>query len=492
MSRPNILLLFTDQQRWDTIHAGGNPVIKTPNLDRLTREGVSFDSAYTPSPVCVPARCSLIHGQYPHHTGCAENADDMPVDRPNFMQALTDAGYRTHGIGKMHFRPDPQALRGFQTREHQEELRADVNDDDYLQYLHRNGFRHAYDPMGVRGEMYYVPQVAQMPSEHHATSWVGTRSVEFLRTHAPEQPFFLWSSFIDPHPPFAPPTPWHKLYRGPLMPLPKRPTQPESLQTYMNRFQNRYKYRDNGIDNNLVRMIKAYYYATISFIDYQVGRILEALEEIDQLDNTLILYTSDHGELLGDYDCFGKRSMLDSAARVPLLVRYPERFAQGDVCRTPTSLVDVMPTFLGTAGAPTRDLQMDGVDLCEIAGGLHADGRTVYSQFAHRDRGLYMAVNESLKYSYSSADRQEYLIDRTEDPDETRNRAGLVFCQDQVARMRADLHGYYRTCGYTEPMDDESWKLFPQPTVPSDPDAGLMIQDHPWAKQYERIPGYTD
>ncbi|MGI6381572.1 MAG: sulfatase-like hydrolase/transferase [Anaerolineae bacterium] len=106
MPRPNILLFFTDQQRADTIHAGGNPVIRTPNLDRLASEGVRFSSAYTPSPVCVSARCSLIHGQYAHNTGCAYNGDPMPADRPSFMQLLTDAGYRTHGIGKMHFTPD--------------------------------------------------------------------------------------------------------------------------------------------------------------------------------------------------------------------------------------------------------------------------------------------------------------------------------------------------------------------------------------------------
>lgn len=116
MARPNVLLLFTDQQRADAFGAAGNPVIRTPNLDRLAREGTHFTSAYTPAPVCVPARCSLITGQHPHRTGCVDNGDSMPTDRPTLMQALSGAGYRTHGIGKMHFTPDPQALRGFQSR----------------------------------------------------------------------------------------------------------------------------------------------------------------------------------------------------------------------------------------------------------------------------------------------------------------------------------------------------------------------------------------
>ncbi|MBC8234448.1 sulfatase-like hydrolase/transferase, partial [bacterium] len=180
MSRPNILLIFTDQQRADTIHAAGNPVIKTPNLDRIAREGVLFSSAYTASPVCVSARCSLIFGQYPHNTGCADNGHRMPEDRPTFMQVLSESGYRAHGIGKMHFNPNPQGLRGFQTREHQAEMRGRVEDDDYLKFLHANGCEHVYDPFGVRGEMYYIPQPAQMPAKFHGTNWVGDRAVQFI------------------------------------------------------------------------------------------------------------------------------------------------------------------------------------------------------------------------------------------------------------------------------------------------------------------------
>ena len=139
------------------------------------------------------------------------------------MQALTDAGYRTHGIGKMHFRPDPQALRGFQTREHQEEIRGRVEDDDYLQYLHAAGYEYVCDPMGQRSEMYYVPQISTLPQHAHPTQWVGDRSVEFIRSVSQDQPFFLFTSFIHPHPPFSPPMPWNKLYRAALMPLPHRP-----------------------------------------------------------------------------------------------------------------------------------------------------------------------------------------------------------------------------------------------------------------------------
>jgi len=496
MPRPNILLFFTDQQRADTIHAGGNPVIRTPNLDRLANEGVRFSSAYTPSPVCVSARCSLIHGQYAHNTGCAYNGDPMPTDRPSFMQLLTDAGYRTHGIGKMHFTPDSQALRGWQTREHQEEIRRSVDQDDYLKFLRSKGYSHVYDPMGQRGEMYYMPQLAQMPAEYHATHWVGDRSIAFVREQAQsEQPWLLMSSYIHPHPPFSPPTPWNKLYRAPLMPLPKMPQQYEAFWTYMNRVQNRYKYRDNGFDYNMLRCMKAFYYACISFIDYQVGRILQALEETDQLDNTLILYTSDHGEFLGDYGCFGKRSMLNSACNIPMLARFPQRFAQGAVCGTPTSLVDIMPTMLAAADVPQADLALDGADLAEVAQ-EGADGllgqRTVYSQYQHRDVGVYMALNRRWKYFYSAPDRREWLIDREQDPNELRSQAGLVFRHSAVSEMRDTLWSFYRSQGFEEPIDGDAWRTYPQPSVPVDPDDGLLIQDAPWAAPYQSIPGYTE
>jgi arylsulfatase A-like enzyme len=490
MPRPNILLLFTDQQRADTIRATGNPVMRTPHLDRLVHEGTHFTSAYTASPVCVPARCSLITGQYPHQTGCADNSDPYPDDRPTFMQLLTEAGYRTHGIGKMHFTPASRAMRGFQTREHQEEGRARIEDDDYLMLLQEEGFGHVFDPMGVRGEMYYIPQPSQLPARLHPTNWVGDRAVEFLRGAGSEQPFLLWASFIHPHPPFTPPTPWNKLYRGPLMPLPKVPHQPESLQTYINRYQNRYKYRDNGIDHNLLRVMRAHYYGCVSFIDYQIGRIVAALEETGQLDNTLILFTSDHGEFLGDYNCFGKRSMLDAAARIPMLVRWPGRFASGGSCGSPVSLVDVMPTFLSAADVAVPE-GLAGVDLAETAAGQGAD-RTVYSQFQSRGEGIYMAANRRWKYFHSVPDRREYLLDRVQDPEETRNQAYAPFRRQIAAEMRRHLVDYYRAEGYGDPLDGDGWREFPQPHLPGDPDAELLIQDHGWTRSLQSIPGYTD
>lgn len=517
---PNILHLFTDMQRWDTLGCYGNPVIKTPNLDALARDGVVFENAYTPSPVCVAARCSMIYGQYPWSTGCYENAA-MPADsRASFMQALTERGYRAHGIGKCHFTPDPHALRGFETREHQEEGGARDMDAldrcDYLRYLHDKGYRHICEAFGVRGEMYYIPQPSQVPAEDHPSQWIGDRSIAFIEQSAQSsRPRYLFSSFIHPHPPLTPPNPWHKLYRPAMMPLPNLPPDYESLHTFVNKHQNRYKYRDQGMDMNLVRAIKAYYYACVSFVDYQVGRIISALAKAGQLDNTLIVFSSDHGELLGDYNCFGKRSMHDGSTRIPMLVRYPKRFAAGTRCSAPVSLVDIAPTVLGAADAQIKTHELEGEDMAEVAAGK-CERDTVYAQLAMNNgrrfdlaqekksfdglgeqetrakMSTYMAVSREWKYSYSAPDDREFLFDRVGDPHETRNRAGVSFCDDALTEMRSRIISKLRSAGESAGIGDKGkWRSFGALHLDPNPDAGLLIQDMytPWAQM--NIPGYT-
>jgi arylsulfatase len=492
-TRPNILHIFTDQQRHDTIGVLGNPIIKTPAFDKIARAGIAFTSAYSPSPVCISARCSMIFGQYPQNTKCYENKA-MPTDgRQSFMDALAAAGYRTHGIGKCHFAPDPQALRGLQTRERQEELVGGddpAEKDEYLKHVWENGFKHVCDPHGIRGEMYYVPQPAQMPAHLHPTNWVGDRSVAFIESASKkqQQPWYLFSSFIHPHPPFAPPNPWHKLYRAPMMPFPLVPQDAEALWTYINRHQNRYKFRDQGIDQNLVRAIKAYYYACISFVDYQVGRIMDALASAGQLDNTLVICTSDHGELLGDYNCFGKRSMLDSSARIPMLLRMPGRFGGGRTCRRLASLVDVAPTILAAAGAKITSHSLDGEDLYAVMQG-ESEREMVVAQHDEARAATYLLASERWKYIYSAPDNREFLFDRHEDPHETRNRVGLPFMGQVKDMMKRTLLDYLQRTGETRGLQGDDWKVFPRLRVLEDPDAGLLIQDHPWADT--KLPGYS-
>jgi len=489
--RPNVLFICTDQQRFDTIGALGNPVIKTPHLNRLCAEGTAFTSAYSPAPECVPARCSFTYGQYPHNTGCFSNGSPFPPHeaRASWVAALADAGYRTHAIGKCHFQGDQ--LRGFQTRERGEEGFPAQDADDYMTFLVANGYDHIGDPHGVRGEMYYIPQPAQMPAHLHGTHWVGNRATSFIEENAAgEQPWMLYLGIIHPHPPFSPPTPWHKLYRAPLMSLPNVPADHESLWTWVNKHQNRYKYRDQGIDNNLLRNIRAYYYACISFIDFQIGRILESLEQTGQLDDTLIVYSSDHGELLGDYHCFGKRSMHDACSRVPMLLRYPQRFAAGGRCDTPVSLIDIAPTALAATGVAAPDShRLDGVDMAAIASG-ESDRDAVIIEYNSNGRGIYTCVTPRWKYTWSEADQREFLFDRVEDPRETRDQAGFQLRAPQVKMMREGLMALMTADGPHPAITDGKWTVHPPFALPENPDAGLLIQDMGWVDL--SIPGYTD
>ncbi|MFI5614329.1 sulfatase [Amycolatopsis sp. NPDC051903] len=432
MSAPNILLIFCDQLRADALRAYGNPIGRTPVLDDLAAGAAVFDCAYTPSPVCVPARAALLTGAEPQTNACFDNGDPMPA-KPTFVAQLTDAGYRTHGVGKMHFTPDPQDLRGFETRDRGEEF-GTARDDDYLAFLAAAGYGYVERPHGLRDEMYYVPQLSPVPEHLHFSHWVADRSIAFLDSAPKDRPFFLWSSFIAPHPPFAPPSPWHRLYEPSLMPDPFEPAGGAGLLTSYDRLQARYKYRDGGRDRRLWQLIRAYYLASVSFLDYQVGRILAALERSGQRDNTVVALTADHGEFLGDYGTFGKRSFLDPAARVPLLVSGPG-FTAGRR-PDPASLVDVAPTFLRAAGADPSTA--DGLPLQE-----HHDGRTVYGQFQHGPRGLYAVIGERWKYIWSAPDAREYLVDRRSDPRETQNLAYHVRVADVLRANRDQARAHF-------------------------------------------------
>ncbi len=492
--KPNILVVFTDMQRADTIRALGNDAIQTPHLDRLAAEGTAFTNCYTPSPVCVPARCCMHYGQYPQKTGLFVNGNMMGDNGASYPAVLGENGYRTHAVGKCHFTPVSGALRGFQSRQTQEECTADPDSDDYIAWLRDNGYDY-YEAHGARGDMYYIPQVSSLPAEAHPSQWIGNESVRFIsESSAKEQPWCLFASFIHPHPPFAPPKPWHKLYRAPDMPLPFVPEGSVEMHTWINRLQNRYKYRDRGSDLNLLRMIKAYYYATISFVDYQVGRMLQALEEAGKLDDTLILFASDHGEHLGDFGCFGKRSMHDASVRVPMVIRFPSRFPRGQRCSTATSLCDVFPTLLGATGAPRGQIDLDGVDLFDIVGKPDS-GRTVYSQYDSEGKAIYMAANERWKYVYSAGDRAEYFFDRQADPAEAVNLAEVKTHDGTMGYLRQELLRYLESVGRTEAFmgeaDSLAWREYPRvdEAYLDDPDAKLLFQDYP--SYPTELPGYT-
>ena len=489
--QPNILFIMTDQQRSDTIAALDNRQIRTPTLDSLVQNGIAFTNCYTPSPVCVAARSATITGLPPHLNGCTSN-NKSPLGARSIMQVLQSQGYRTHGIAKMHFNPQVDALWGFDSRDISEEgAREPSSRNDFHDYLSQHGFGHVLEPQGIRSEMYYLPQPSQLPARHHHSTWVADRAIDFLSERVDHRPFFLWASFIKPHPPFEAPTPWNKLYRAADMLPPHRPEGFEQLLTYWNRYQNRYKYRDKGYDEMLFRAMKAMYYACISFIDFNIGRILEALG--DDIDNTLILYTSDHGELLGDYGSVGKRSMLNPAVKIPLIVKAPDSSLRDQRIDTPVSLLDIFPTFAAASAADAAPPSPEGSDLCAIASG-EVQREFVYSQFSEGNTGLYMIAGREFKYVYSAADRKEWLFDLRVDPSKTKNWAGNPRYTERLSALRRKLIERFENDGYDSAVEEGAWREYEPPTFP-DParDDGLLFQDPPHLPALLRAlgPGYT-
>ena len=425
-SRPNVVIIFADQLRADALGCHGNPITQTPAMDALAASGTVFDSAYTPSPVCVPARSALVTGFEPQRGDCYDNEMSMsPVS--TFMDELGASGYRTHGVGKMHFTPEPTALRGFQTREIGEEF-GSPETDDYLRHVQQQGFGFVEHPHGLRDEMYYVPQLSPVPETLHHSHWVADRSIEFIQSREDDQPFLLWSSFIAPHPPFAPPSPWHRMFEPSVMLDPFVPPGSDSLLTVYNRLQNRYKYRDGGHDRRLEQLRKAYYFASVSYLDSQVARIVEALNASGLRQDTAVIVAADHGEFLGDYGSYGKRSFLDAAARIPLIINGPGFAAERR--SEPVSLVDLRPTLLDLTGADGA--ARDGVSLrCLPA------GRPVFGQFQQAEIGLFAVITVEWKYIYSAYDKTEYLLDRQHDVRETANVAYSPRRREPLLAMRA-------------------------------------------------------
>ncbi len=436
-SQPNILFILTDQQRADAVAALGCPSYRTPHLDRLAGEGTAFVNAYTPSPVCVPARCSLMYSQYPNKTGCYENGFPMPTDgRPSFVDALTRAGYRTHGVGKCHFTPDPDALRGFQTRlsqEHREPM--PTAHDDYLKELACHGHTDFGGAYGDYGGNKYVPTLPNVPDRLHPSRWVADHSIRFLEAAAVgKDPWFLFSSFFHPHPPCAPPRSWLDTVAKDCIPPPFVPPESDVFMVRINRDQNAAWYREDEVD---VERLRRHYHALVAYVDHEIGRILAALEASGQAENTLVLFTSDHGEYLGDYRSFGKRGMHDVSSRVPLVLRYPDLFPRGQRCEHMASLVDIGPTLLSLAGAETAMVDVDGVSLVDI---LRGESRrdTILSQHNADARACVMAVNADWKYTLSMGDGpREFLFNRRDDPHDCVNLAGSEGAT--LARMRAHL-----------------------------------------------------
>ena len=465
-TRPNILLITSDQQHFDTLGVT-NPAIRTPALDRLAREGVRFERAYCSNPVCTPSRASIITGLYPAWHGGWTIGVKTPEDQPFVGDTLSQAGYATALIGKAHFQPlrsrpgsesiESQPLMrdidwwrkfhgpfyGFEhveiARMHADESHAGQHYGIWMEEQGLANWRDYFDPWPEPQDKLRRRHAWDLPERFHYSVWTAERTIAAMERAAGEKrPFFLWSSFHDPHPPYLVPKPWDTMYDPAEVPFP-RPTPGEfdAMAPHFRKTQEAdpdfsmyretrgpHGFHSHLVDEPLMRKNIAVYYGMISLMDREIGRVLSALDRLGIAESTLVLFTTDHGHFLGQHGLVAKGAFhYEDMVKIPMLARFPGRIPAGTVSRALQSQVDFAPTFLAAAGLDVPGA-MQGVDQLDVwQGGSDSARDHVVVENRHEPTKVHLRtyVDERYKITvYRDADYGE-LFDLVEDPGEVRN-----------------------------------------------------------------------
>lgn len=450
MRRQNILILYTDQQRWDALGASGNADIHTPNLDRLAAEGIHFDHYFVQNPVCMPSRLSFLTGQYPSTLGVTHMGVPVPQETVTLPRLLRSAGYVCGNIGKLHFLPhanrdhrNPHPDYGFDHLEisdepgcYEDAYRAWVRrkDPSQLDVISPGLPPRAKDwrkAMGFKDEVAH-PEVRQTP-DHRVfegtddvthTAFVAEQTMEFVHTHR-ERPWLCIAGFYSPHSPWIAPRRFLDLYDPDALSLPEYPPDVEA------------KRRSESLclDSEL-RSIRHGYYAMVSEVDHHVGRILDHLEDLGLQDDTIIVFTSDHGEFLGEHLRYGKGYPgPDCVSRVPLIVRWPAGIARpGRKVSSLTEGVDVVPTLLDAAGLQIPP-HLQGETLLPA---LQGRGEPTGKPALMEHQGWKSLRSERYRY-ICREDGRELLFDLNRDPGEYTNCAADAGYSGALADIRRQL-----------------------------------------------------
>jgi arylsulfatase len=438
----NFIFLTTDQQRFDTIQCLGSNHMLTPHLNWLVESGIHFSRGYSASPVCVTARASMLTGCHFHKMKDTGWWGQPTTDRQGLTlpALLTRAGYQTHGYGKFHFHPT-HCNYGW---EHIETL------DFYYRELRmqRPDRLRAMDHGVGQNEM--QPVLATVHENESLTRWTVERGIRFLETRDHSRPFCLYLGFSKPHPPFDPPANYWALYQNTTVPDPiygdwsvDPANQPAGFMSPT--------WSSNGIDNWTVERIRdarRAYYALITQIDYQLGLLFARLRELGELDKTTILFTSDHGEMLGDHHMGAKSVFLEPSAHVPYILRPSNDYAslRGTTCDSIACMADILPTFCHAAGAEIPP-DIDGMDLF-----AQARGEVRRDRLFHLIPPTTGILDGNLKYLWSSAGGDELLFDLKQDPMEQNDliRAGTHQAErNRLRRLLAEEMQQYGH-GFTE------------------------------------------
>jgi arylsulfatase A-like enzyme len=469
-AKPNILMIMADQMRWDCLGGMGNPVIQTPNLDALAKRGTLFRNAFSPDPICVPARATIMTGNYPHVcTGNKGNAGMIRAGQPLITEVLKSAGYRTYAMGKLHFVPysppgAPRLVHGFEHVDLCESGRIIAQFDppgktrgleDYFDYLTDTGW-HGYTRAHGIGNNDVRPCASPLPPGLTVDHWVADCTLRQIDRHfreSADRPFFMFMSSPKPHSPYDPPTPCDRMYDPRSVPAPwgsirdLQGRNPFLLHTI-------YPHAVDSLSPQAWQVIRAHYYGCVSWLDTQVGRVLARLDAIGQRENTLVLFTADHGDLLGDFGSVFKTNHLNGSVRVPFIVAGPG-VARGAASEALVGLQDVLPTFAAAAGADIGS-PVQGKDLSPLLADPSKGVRDIYYSTTSMDPELsVMVADAQWKYVYSqAAGGVEELYDQRRSLTEEQNLATDQRFRSIKDQMRERLKAAARELGDTDIFDE--------------------------------------
>jgi len=430
----NVLYIMSDQHSPHVVGCYGNPVVKTPNIDALAARGTRFSHAYTPTPICVPARASFATGRYAHTLGAWDNAKPYTgAEAPSWGHRLTAQGHQATTIGKLHYR----------------------RVDDPSGFPDQRLPMHVLDGVGdlyglLRGEMPVRPQGRHHVLEASAGESeyvrydraIAAESVRFLRDEAGghDKPWALMVSFVTPHFPLMAPEKYVDLYPPESVPLPIQHAADEWPRHPALEAHRRFQALDEPFDEETIRKAIAVYYGMVTFLDEQIGIVLQALEDAGLADDTRVIYTSDHGEMLGEHGMWWKSSMYEGSVGVPMIVAGPDVPA-GTVVTTNVSIIDSFPTIVEGVGATfaPEDADLPGRSLWQIAR-EDDQSRIAFSEYhtLFSPSAKYMIAGDRYKYIHF-VDHPPQLFDLSNDPDELHDLAGDPGYADVIEQCEREL-----------------------------------------------------